>query len=768
MAGKRRLGATAVNGSVRFPKRPKIDGRALHASRRARLNQHEPPVLEDAEDREGSPLPSASSEEQRDRQANDGESSKEPPSPAKTEAKWMLSRGDLPAAAKKIYCVRRGRQPGFYFEWSGPDGAEVQLRAFPNNLSLSFPQGKKAILNEITLGQTIADAIGYMNHDPQSCKYGCGGKCAIDESVRRQQQIDQPKPKNPNLCRQCQKQPPCERSGERWRICHSCWISADIQLAIHRSSQKLQLSEEQTTILELVAKGRNVFFTGAAGTGKSKALEGVVDFLKRKRLRPSVVAPTGGSMTEWLGRLGSDLRFTGMAAINVFGTTLHMYAGWTVKLAKSSEAELRKLAHEKKVWKRFRDTDVLIIDEISMVESDALSRLSIMMQDALVSSKPFGGVQVVISGDYYQLPPVRPFETCIECGDQLEGWEQQKNVYECRRHGKYYDCDKWSFRSRVWGECQFANVRLITVHRQADPELMAILDSMRKGIEWTRDQENILLKHEHDVIFDDAVKLSPRRQEVDNINDAHMSKLPTPLRMYQCIDDLYWSQQHPEFMDHTQSDGMSKAPFASLQHHRYAADLELKEDMQVILIHNLDIKAGLVNGTSGRVVGFEQMTLEKLPRAKKGSKDASKIGEEVISHEHRYYVENRIREFYDQSEYRLWPIVKFNTAGGERIERTVYAHCSIAELGKDEPYSLLSRTQIPLIAGWAITVHKSQGMTLSNVAVSLDKCFAPGQAYVALSRVRSLRTMAVQTLPPKDKLRPDDAVRDFMQKTFEG
>lgn len=455
-----------------------------------------------------------------------------------------------------------------------------------------------------------------------------------------------------------------------------------------------------------------------------------------------------------------------MAAINVFGSTLHIFAGWSVKLAKGSEIELKKLAHEKKVWKRFRETDILIIDEISMVESDTLTRLSIMMQEALQSHKPFGGVQVIISGDFYQLPPVRPFETCIDCGDPLEGWEQQLNTYTCRQHGTYRDEDKWAFRSRIWAACEFATIRLTTIHRQADPLLMSILDSMRKGSGWIREQEDILLNHKHDVIFDEAVKLSPLRQEVDNINDGHMKKLDTPARFYQCIDDLQWAQQHPEFIDVTQPDGMSKAPFASLQHHRYAAELELKEGMQVILIQNLDLKAGLVNGTSGKIVGFEPMVAENLPRAKKGSKDEPKNGEELLSHEHRHYVESRIRHFYESAECRWWPIVQFNLSGGEVTKRTIKAHCSITELGKDEPYSLLSRTQIPLIAGWAITVHKSQGMTLSNVAVSLDKCFASGQAYVALSRVRSLSTMIVQSLPSADKVRPDDAVQEFMAKTF--
>lgn len=128
-----------------------------------------------------------------------------------------------------------------------------------------------------------------------------------------------------------------------------------------------------------------------------------------------------------------------------------------------------------------------------------------------------------------------------------------------------------------------------------------------------------------------------------------------------------------------------------------------------------------------------------------------------------------------QSRHQWYPIVKFlsppnnnNNNNSQNLTRVIPAHCSITELGEDSPYSLLSRTQIPLIAGWAITIHKSQGMTLDQVVVNLDQCFAPGHAYVALSRARSLRTMAVQTLPAPRQMRADETVRGFMERTFGG
>lgn len=117
---------------------------------------------------------------------------------------------------------------------------------------------------------------------------------------------------------------------------------------------------------------------------------------------------------------------------------------------------------------------------------------------------------------------------------------------------------------------------------------------------------------------------------------------------------------------------------------------------QVLLLANLDQAAGLVNGASGRIIGFEKMKDDMLPRAKKHGNDTPLNGEQLITHTHKRYAQERIRDFkYHSKESQLWPIVRFTNG----LERVIYAHCSITELGAVEPFSLLSRTQIPLIAG---------------------------------------------------------------------
>lgn len=285
MANKRPLGQNGANGSVQYPvlpKRPKIDGgtsetRVLGAA-----------CVHDEED-----LANFFDSDDLEDFGSSSDSSDEPPTPAKAETKFQLSPKDIPPGAKKVYCVRRGHTPGFYFEYAGANGAQVQVNGFQDNLFMSFPQGKKASINVSTMAGVIADAVHFMNHGPQSCKYSCRGKCGIDESFQPKPKPEEPKPKDPTFCRECQKQPPHKLPGERWRICHSCWLSSDIQIPIQRSVQKYQLTEEQSKVLELVAKGRNVFFTGAAGTGKSRVLEAIVNYLARRETRSKVVAPTG-------------------------------------------------------------------------------------------------------------------------------------------------------------------------------------------------------------------------------------------------------------------------------------------------------------------------------------------------------------------------------------------------------------------------------------------------------------------------------------------
>jgi len=170
--------------------------------------------------------------------------------------------------------------------------------------------------------------------------------------------------------------------------------------------------------------------------------------------------------------------------------------------------------------------------------------------------------------------------------------------------------------------------------------------------------------------------------------------------------------------------------------------------MRVLLVANLDIGRGLVNGSQGIITRFEDYHPDKLPRKSDGP--------------NARYIDRQIRDFIKLSHYQPWPVVRFDNG----FETIIYADCPVSEVGDVGAFSLISRTQIPLVAGYAITVHKSQGMTLDRVIVDLSNAFEASQVYVALSRARSLSGLRVLGLPKKS-LHADAAVKWFIRMYLE-
>lgn len=263
---------------------------------------------------------------------------------------------------------------------------------------------------------------------------------------------------------------------------------------------------------------------------------------------------------------------------------------------------------------------------------------------------------------------------------------------------------------------------------------------------------------------------------MDRVNNENIRRLPSESRTHNCLDNFYWRAHHRD--DASLNKYTTPATNASntLHHlvciplesfgvlltapqkeHRYEAYLELKEGMRVVLQCNLHAQAGLVNGSQGTIVGFEPFDRAKLP-----CKATGKIEENgSLKGPHADYIEEQIQAYAKANRLQAWPIVLFDNG----LKRTIYADCSYSELGNEEKKrepdqpklepSLLSRTQIPLVAGYAITVHKSQvsllfkvqcsgfagtlfninhlhqGMTLDRVIVDLRDAFEASQIYVA-------------------------------------
>ena len=483
------------------------------------------------------------------------------------------------------------------------------------------------------------------------------------------------------------------------------------------------LSTEQQHIIDTTMQGRNVFFTGSAGTGKSTTLKHLIRKLRDDETNVSIIAPTG------------------QAALAVGGTTDHTYAGWWgPNTFRRPVKELEVLAHRKRIWKRLKGTRVLIIDEISMVENHRFERLNRIMMSARNDHRAFGGVQLIVTGDPCQLPPVRPFQSCIDCGAQLY-FNCRDDHHECSEcDQKFADIDKWAFRSEAWTRCEFVHISLTEIHRQSDPEFIRILETLRLGHPLSVEQEHLLLDHE--VETTDAVKLRPTRGEVAAINDAAFRQLKGPIVHYTSFDDFEPRSEDPPDMSDRAYDGS----LVALAEHSFLGQVQLKADTLVVLLANIDFQNRLVNGSQGIVVGFKDHDITEMP---------------AQSGEYAERKQSLIDGFTENLAVKKWPIVRFTNG----VTRTIHPICRIQEVGYEKPYSLLSRTQIPLIQAWALTIHKSQGMTLDKVIVNLSKVFEEGQAYVALSRARNLRGLRVEALADR-QIAANAEVKAFLRKEF--
>lgn len=504
-----------------------------------------------------------------------------------------------------------------------------------------------------------------------------------------------------------------------------------------------ELCEEQARLVNLIVSGKNVFYTGSAGCGKSTVLKAFVKRLTEIGKRVKIIAPTG------------------RAAVDIDGTTFWSFAGWVPESMKKPAIKLAEGARNFKwVNQRLCEVDVLVIDEISMMENHHFERLNLAMKSArnnieefgalkakANASAPFGGVQLVVTGDFCQLPPVLPFQYCLHCGLTLRASEDGE-IFTCvdKKHGPYRDIDKWAFRSAAWKKCRFKYVNLTHIHRQSDAEFIKILQKMRFGRPLSQRDRLLLLNHESDTT--NAVKLFPLLWQVRQVNGEEFARLKGPTISFNCLDSYHWNKDHANLIHHF-SRSVSDETLDCQNKHQFEPQVNLKSQMLVILLVNLDISLGLINGSQGVVLGFLDHDPAQIPE-QVGSRAELK--------------KTQITEFVDRAESKKWPLVQFRN-GARTFTRLIKPYCVVNELGESTPYSWVSRTQLPLLPAWAISVHKSQGMTLSRVEVNLSKSFEKGLSYVALSRATSLAGLKVHAL---DNGNPggNRQVMEFLREKF--
>lgn len=414
-----------------------------------------------------------------------------------------------------------------------------------------------------------------------------------------------------------------------------------------------ELSAEQRTVFELIERTRDhIFVTGRAGTGKSTLLNHLAWSTSKQLI---VAAPTG------------------VAALNVGGQTIHSLFRLPIGVIGDhgieQNADLRKL---------LGSIDTLVIDEVSMVNADLMDAIDRSLRQARQRpDDPFGGVQVVLFGDPYQLAPV-PGD-----GDERTYFADQYR-------------SMWFFDAKVWREADLQIIELTNIHRQHEEEFKYLLNAVRHGMVTEEIAERLNSVGARPAPDDGVITLATRNDVVNRINQTQLGLLPG--RALTAIAEIT-------------GDFGGRA---------YPADerLELKVGAQVMFLRN-DSDRRWVNGSIGTV-----------------TKIASTVWVEVDGDEHE--VEPAVWEKY---KYSYSSVTK-------KLTRDIVAEFQ----------------QFPLRLAWAVTIHKSQGKTYDRAIVDLGtRAFAPGQTYVALSRVSTLDGMFLtRPLRPSDIL-VDEDVRRFMR-----
>ena len=385
----------------------------------------------------------------------------------------------------------------------------------------------------------------------------------------------------------------------------------DIPDAELSEKPQIVLSEEQEAIMERILAGGNVCVTGSGGVGKSCLLREV-----ESRIEHAFVTAS-----------------TGIAAINVGGCTLHAFFGLGGFSEYNEDKLLATCIRDPKTKRRVEQCTVLIIDEVSMISAKFLDLVDFLLRSVKQVDQPFGGAQIILFGDFMQLPPVEP--------------------------GKKTN---YAFDSDAWRDARIRTFELTKIFRQDDEELIVNLNDLRLGkiTDSTIKYFKQFVRLPEDE--DDVIKLMTHRYQADNLNERMLGKIDEKEETFFSIDS---------------------GPKAQLMEKNCIAPsiLKLRKGCRVMSIRNQE---GMINGYLG---------------------DYERIGQGSM-------------------------VVNFDSIGiKDDIKRAIW------EMTRGDKI-IAQRKQYPLILAWAITIHKSQGMTLEKYLSDISQCFSDGQAYVALSRAK--------------------------------
>ena len=418
----------------------------------------------------------------------------------------------------------------------------------------------------------------------------------------------------------------------------------------------------------------SLFFHGPGGTGKTYAIRDVIS--RYNTLTIPVLCPTGKAAVE-----------IGMGA-----QTINRYFGIKPYDVKSmspleKDAFIRTVVTSSRYKKNRYNPDVIVIDEISMVGAFMLRIMDAILRDSH-ADKPMGGKQLILSGDFYQLPPVK---------------------------------DDWCFTSPIWKLLDLQIIEFKIGRRYTSPEMFEMLLRIRRGQLTDGDKEIIKSRNIKPVMDIIPAMLYPNNREVEAFNNARMRELSSQEYVYDSIDTREYHIHGVDMLqDHSVSGHVNPEVNRKLRMYeqQYSSEVDtvlddlcpkqvtIKIGCKILICRTYNADANLVNGTVGKIISINTHPPSVLIETQDGCKHT-----------------------IEQREFKV-----------------------------DNPHYTCSRKQYPFKLGWAITIHKSQGMTLDSAIIQLEKVAFNGQAYVAISRVRDINRLYVAGNIDFTKIKADPTV----------
>ena len=423
----------------------------------------------------------------------------------------------------------------------------------------------------------------------------------------------------------------------------------------------IEINGDSKKALDLMENSNNnVFLTGRAGTGKSTLVQHFRNTTKKKVV---VIAPTG------------------VAAVNVRGQTIHSFFKFGIDIT------LNMIRNQNEEGGIYKNIDTIIVDEISMVRADLFDCMDKFMRlNGKQKDQPFGGVQMIVVGDLYQLPPIVTSES--------------EKVFRTYYKSPYF------FDSKVFSKTNFFVIELQKIYRQSEPVLIDILNAVRLGKVEEHHMEVINKRHCEDLdeSHSSHIHLVTTNGMADQINNGKLAEIDDELHSFDAsITGKFQERSCPT-----------------------NERLFLKKGAQIIMLNN-DSEKRWINGDLGTILDIDGWG-----------------GDATIT----VKLEENGKE-YQVTLYK-WEMIKyFFNKQTRQIDSKVIG----------------TFMQFPLRLAWALTIHKGQGKTYSHVIVDFGRgTFAHGQAYVALSRCKSLEGLVLRVPLQREHIRVDSRVVEFMER----